>query len=105
MGDDFSTLQVHTGSSIIARRESLISVVREALGANNCIEVLSKDEFHNRVIVVGPAETNPWLTVYNSICSYDDDHKFDLLFSFPEFTKLVMSISLKIWASRRYKHG
>jgi hypothetical protein len=59
MGDDFSTLQVYTGSPAGARRESLFSVVRESLSASNFVEVLSKEEFHNRVVVIGPSESNP----------------------------------------------
>jgi hypothetical protein len=99
MGDDFSTLQVYTGSSTVARRESLVSVVRESLIASNFIEVLSKDEFHNRVVVIGPTENTPWLTVYDSACSYDDHNKFKLLFSFPAFAELVKAISIKFGPS------
>ena len=99
MGDDFSTLQVYRRSTAVARRESLISVVRESLGESNFIEVLSKDEFHNRVVVVGPTENAPWLTVYDSACSYDNHNKFKLLFSFPAFMQLVKAISIRFGPS------
>jgi len=93
MGDDFSTLQVYTGSATVARRDSLISVVKEALSASGFIEVPSKDEFHNRVVVIGPTEKSSWLTIYDSACSFDNHSKFKLLFSFPAFTELVKAIS------------
>jgi hypothetical protein len=99
MGDDFSTLQVYTGASTIERREHLISVVRESLSASNFMEVLSKDEFHNRIVVVGPTENTPWLTIYDSACSYDEHNKFKLLFSFPAFTELVKAISIRFGPS------
>ena len=94
MGDDFSTLQVYTSLPSVERRDALISAVKEALSANNFSEVPSKDEFHNRVVVVGPKESTPWLTVYDSACSLDNHSKFKLLFSFPAFTELVKSISM-----------
>ena len=93
MGDDFSTLQIYTGSSSVARRDSLISIIKETLTSSNFVEVLSKDEFHNRVVIVGPTESTPWLTVYDSVCSHDNHNKFKLLFSFPAFTELVEAIS------------
>src|ERR687887_282787 len=99
MGDDFATLQVYTGSSTVARREDLLSVVREILSASNFREVLSKDEFHNRVIVVGPTENTSWLAVYDSACSYDNYNKFELLFSFPAFIELAKAISSKFGPS------
>jgi hypothetical protein len=99
MGDDFSTLQVYTGSLNVTSRDNLISVVRECLSTSNFIEVLSKDEFHNRVVVVGPTENSPWLTVYDSACSYDNYNKFKLLFSYPAFTELVKAISVKFGPS------
>jgi hypothetical protein len=49
----------------------------------------------NRVVVVGPTENSPWLTVYDSACSYDDHHRFKLLFSFPASTELARAISSK----------
>jgi hypothetical protein len=93
MGDDFSTLQVFAGSSSVASRENLISVVRESLSASGFLEIFTKDEFHNRVVVIGPTENTPWLTVYDSSCSYDNNNRFKLLFSFSAFTEFVKAIS------------
>lgn len=96
MGDDFSTLQVYTGlPTTVASRENLIRVVRESVTTSNFIEIQNKDELHDRVIVIGPAEHTPWLAVYDSVCCYDDNNEFKLLFSYSEFVGLAEAISNK----------
>ena len=94
MGDDYSTLQVYTGqTSLKTARQRLIHTIVAIMESQNFFQVPTKDQIHNRVIAVGPAEERPWFAVYDSISFPDEESEFELLHSFSDFKFLAQALS------------
>ena len=93
MGDDYFTMQVYAGQHpSTQRREHLIQVVQEALKSSNFAEKSNIDQPHNRIIVIGPLDSTPWLSVFDSI-TYEAEGDFPLLVSPSEFWELAKAVS------------
>ena len=97
MGSDYSTLQLFTDKTPPAiARQRLIKAVVAQLSAEGFQPIAQKTQHHNRVVVIGPAEDRPWLSIYDSCGSLDEDSEFKLLYNHREFVALARNMSAQI---------
>ena len=97
MGSDYSTLQLFTGKTPPAiARQALLKAVVAQLSAEGFQPIAQKTQFHNRVVVIGPAEDRPWLSIYDSCGSRDEDSEFELLYEYREFIALAQNMSAQV---------
>jgi hypothetical protein len=73
MGAFFTNVQVHTGGRPAERvRASVIEAVRRWTLAGPFVEIAGDDPVAGRTALVGPADSQPWIAVYDSLAENQD---------------------------------